>query len=73
MKNLLNLGKALNKMEQKQINGGKGGPVCAEMGIVYDPVKGEICTCIDWLDGPNDGTLPPLAPPISMGCGPDRN
>ena len=41
MKNLLNLGKALNKAEQKQIQGGSG--------------EGEECVCINWVTYLVDG------------------
>jgi hypothetical protein len=32
-KSILNLGKALNKIEQKQINGGAIGVSCLELGL----------------------------------------
>ncbi|WP_440122385.1 hypothetical protein [Tenacibaculum sp. Ill] len=52
-KSILNLGKALNKADQKQINGGNDGP-CGELGgtIFYDRTK-ESCRLVHeiWYEG----------------------
>jgi hypothetical protein len=54
-KSILNFGKALNKAEQKSINGG-GKQCCAmgsKIGLNYDPVRKaffseELWYCTDW-------------------------
>jgi hypothetical protein len=56
-KSILNIGKALNKIEQKSINGGGFGGSCNTNEDC--PVNGHICNCGDCID-PRKPFLPCL-------------
>lgn len=57
-KSILNLGKALNKLEQKQIKGGRviccySNPLCPSFNQISCIVVGERCILIQLGEGPS--------------------
>jgi hypothetical protein len=48
-KSILNLGKALSKVDQKQINGGNNCDYYREHGLCFGPVPG--CLSCDQIEG----------------------
>ncbi|MBL4642627.1 MAG: hypothetical protein JKY44_03440 [Flavobacteriaceae bacterium] len=61
-KQILNLGKALNKAEQKEINGGYmprcyDGETCAPGYFCYVPLA--LCITDDYCDGVDEGPIGP--------------
>jgi len=56
MKNLKNLGKSLNKSEQKEINGGFG-PICPQFAPCWRDSDCQCGPCGVTIDLPNGGTF----------------